>query len=262
MLLEARKHPLLERAYARYGRRLLRRAFARVWVGGAPWPEGAGPVIAFANHSAWWDPVLALFLSHDVFRCDGYGLMEGAQLLRYPFFRRIGCFGATGEHPAEDARGLALYAARLLRDAEDGGLPRTLWIFPQGALLPARVPLAFRSGLARFSRAVPGAVLLPVAVRYELRAAQRPECFVRVGQPVHPAAHPAAAADSPGRLTRRLEHRLREELDRLDADLTADHPAGYRVALAGPGSLSDFYDRTMGKLRREGDRGPGIGDRA
>ncbi len=57
MLLDARKHPLLERAYARYGRRLLRRAFARVWVGGAPWPEGGGPVIAYVNHSAWWDPV-------------------------------------------------------------------------------------------------------------------------------------------------------------------------------------------------------------
>lgn len=247
MLLDARKHPLLERAYARYGRRLLRRAFARVWVGGAPWPEGA-PVIAFANHSAWWDPVLALFLSHDVFRRDGYGLMEGAQLLRYPFFRRIGCFGATGEHPAEDARGLALYAARLLRGAEPSGPPRTLWIFPQGALLPARVPLAFRSGLARFSRAVPDAVLLPIALRYDVRSAQRPECFVRVGQPVHPA-HGGAGSESPGRLTRRLEQRLRDELDRLDADLTADHPAGYRVVLAGRGSLSDFYDRTMGRLR-------------
>jgi 1-acyl-sn-glycerol-3-phosphate acyltransferase len=256
MLLEARKHPLLERAYARYGRRLLGRAFARVWVGGAPWPEGAGPVIAFANHSAWWDPVLALFLSHDVFRRDGYGLMEGAQLLRYPFFRRIGCFGATGDHPAEDARGRALDAARLLRGAEPAGAARTLWIFPQGALLPARVPLAFRSGLARFSRAVPGAVLLPVAVRYELRAAQRPECFVRVGVPAHPPAG-GAAAESPGRLTRRLEHRLREELDRLDADLTAEHPAGYRVALAGAGSLSDFYDRTMGRLR--GARGAADG---
>ena len=246
MLLEARKHPLLERAYARYGRRLLRRAFARVWVGGAPWPEGGGPVIAFVNHSAWWDPVLALFLSHDVFRRDGYGLMEGAQLLRYPFFRRIGCFGATGDHPAEDARGLALHAARLLRGAEPDRPPRTLWIFPQGALLPARVPLAFRSGLARFSRAVPDAVLLPVAVRYEVRSAQRPECFVRLGPPVHPAP---GGAESPGRLTRRLEQRLREELDRLDADLTADHPAGYRVALAGRGSLSDFYDHTMGRLR-------------
>ena len=111
-------------------------------------------------------------------------------------------------------------------------------------LLPARVPLAFRSGLARFSRAVPGALLLPVAVRYEVRGEQRPECFVRVGAAAH-----ASSGEAPARLTRRLEQRLREELDRLDADLTAAHPAGYRVVLAGRESLSDFYDRTMGRLR-------------
>lgn len=247
MLLDARKHPLLERAYARYGRRLLRRAFARVWVGGAPWPAGDGPVIAFANHSAWWDPVLAFFLSHDVFRGDGYGLMEGAQLLKYPFFRRIGCFGATMEHPAEDARGLALHAARLLSNdpasGRGGGRPRSLWIFPQGVLLPARVPLAFRSGLARFSRAAPEALLVPVAVRYEVRNEQRPEVFVRVGAPL------ARPDEPPARLTRRLERRLQDELDRLDGDLTAAHPAGYRVVLAGRGSLSAFYDRTAGRLR-------------
>jgi hypothetical protein len=180
-----------------------------------------------------------------VFRGDGYGLMEGAQLIKYPFFRRIGCFGATMEHPAEDARGLALHAARLLGSAPagDGERQRTLWIFPQGVLLPARVPLAFRSGLSRFSRAAPGALLVPVAVRYEVRGEQRPECFVRVGAPL------ASPDEPPARLTRRLERRLQDELDRLDADLTAAHPAGYRVVLAGRGSLSAFYDRTAGRLR-------------
>src|SRR4028118_1587640 len=106
MLLEARKHPLLERASARYGRRPFRRALvprwgrrgrrargggaagrgrrpgAGVWGGGAPWPEGSGPVIAFVNHSAWWDPVLALFLSHDAVRRDGYSLLGGARTRR------------------------------------------------------------------------------------------------------------------------------------------------------------------------------------
>jgi chlorobactene lauroyltransferase len=247
MLIEARKVPLLDRAYGRYGRRLLRRAFARIWLGGDPWPLGDGPAIAYLNHSAWWDPILAHFLSHDVFRRDGYGLMEGAQLLKYPFFQRIGCFGASGPagEPgalgAEDARGLALYAARTLR----GGPRRTLWIFPQGVLLPPRVPLAFRSGVARLSRAVPEAPLLPLAVRYELRAEQRPEIFVRLGAPVLPAP-----GEVPARLTRRLEQRLREELDRLDADLTEREPTAYRVVLAGRPSLSDFYDRTAGRLRR------------
>lgn len=249
MLIEARKLLLLDRAYARYGRGMLRRAFARVWVGGPPLPSDDGPTITYLNHSAWWDPILCHYLSHDVFARDGYGLMEGAQLVKYPFFRRIGCFGAVGPDGepgalnAEDARGLALYAARTLR----GGPRRTLWIFPQGALLPPRVPLVFRSGVARLGRAVPEAPLIPLAVRYEVRAEQRPEVFVRVGEPLRIAAH---AGEPPARVTRRLETRLRETLEALDADLRDPEPRAYRVVLAGKDSISEFYDRTFGRLRR------------
>jgi 1-acyl-sn-glycerol-3-phosphate acyltransferase len=244
MLLEARKHPALEDLYARYGRRLLRRSFARVWLGGEPWPEGDGPTIALLNHSAWWDPIVALFLSHDLFRRDGYGIMQGSQLRRYPFFRRIGCFGVSGDG-FEEARALAFHAARLLRE----GSRRTLWLFPQGALMPARVPLAFRSGASRLARAVPEAALVPVAVRYEFRAEQRAELFVRVG-----AALAGATRESTLQLTRRLEQRLRQELARLDDDLARSasglSPAdvGYSVVLDGASSLSALYDRTIGRL--------------
>jgi 1-acyl-sn-glycerol-3-phosphate acyltransferase len=248
MLLEARKHPLLERVYARYGRQLLRRAFARVWVGGEPWPSDDGPSIAFLNHSAWWDPVLALFLSHDLFRRDGYGIMQGAQLASFPFFRRIGCFGASAES-FEDVRAVSVYAARLLSE----GVRRTLWIFPQGELMAARAPLTFRSGASRLARVVPEAPLVPVAVRYEFRNEQRPELFVRVGAAVRAATGAAAAAArdaSPLALTRALEQRLRLELAVLDDELL--HPApeevGYRVALEGRGSLSALYSRTLGRL--------------
>jgi 1-acyl-sn-glycerol-3-phosphate acyltransferase len=265
MLLEARKHPLLERAYARYGRRLLRRAFARVWVGGEPWPPGDGPTIAFLNHNSWWDPIVALFLSHDLFRRDGYGMMQGEQLASYPFFRRIGCFGVSAES-FEDVRAMSVYAARLLTE----GTRRTLWILPQGALVPARAPLSFRSGAARLARTVPDAPLVPVAVRYEFRNEQRPEVFVRVGPAVRAASGAAAAAArdaSPLALTRGLEQRLRLELSALDEDLL--HPAptevGYSVALQGRRSLSTLYDRTLGRLpgmgaqRQAGGGGPEVG---
>lgn len=242
MLLDARKTiPTVERAYAWYGRRLLRRAFARLWIGGTGTLGGEAPSIAFVNHSAWWDPVLAVHLSHDLFRRDGYGLMEGAQLQRYPFFRRVGCFGATTD-ALPDVRGVLAHATSLLR----GGPRRTLWIFPQGELVPARAPLVFRSGLARFARAVPEAALVPVAVRYEHRGEERPEVFVRVGEPAS-----AARGESIGALTHRLEHRLRAELALLDAELAAtrppEAPAGYTTALSGRRSVSALYERTFGR---------------
>ena len=247
MLIEARKQRALERLYAGYGRRLLRRAFARVWVGGSPWPAGEDPAIAYANHGAWWDPVLAVFLSHDVFRRDGYGVMDGTQLARYPFFRRVGCFGVTGEGLAiDDARAIADYATRLLRT----GTARALWLFPQGALLPGRTSLRFRSGLARISRAVPEAWCVPVAVRYEFREQARPECIVRVGAS---APHDAHANDSTASRTRRLERDLTDTLSALDADLRTGADLitlGYRPVLTGNTTVARAYDRTLGRLVR------------
>ncbi|GJG85874.1 glycerol acyltransferase [Gemmatimonadetes bacterium T265] len=249
MLIEARKQPVLERLYAAYGRRLLRGAFARVRVGGASWPAGDGPVIAYANHAAWWDPILAVFLSHDVFRRDGYGLMDGVQLARYPFFRRVGCFGVTGEGLAiDDARAIGDYATRLLR----GGRARALWLFPQGALLPSRAPLRFRSGLARISRAVPEAHLVPVAVRHEFRDVARPECVVRIGDPLVPDARTVRSSAS---YTRRLEGALGDTLAALDGDLAAGvDPAalGYNSVLTGGATVNRVYDQTVGRLIRRG----------
>lgn len=237
MLLPPRKHPLLQRVYAWYGRRLLRAAFARVRVAGAPWPAGR-PSIALVNHSAWWDPIVALFLSHDLFRRDGYGIMEGAQLERYPFFRRVGCFGTTGPS-LEDARALATLAADLLEAPA-----RTLWIFPQGALLPARTALRFRTGAARIALSAPAAVVVPVAVRYEPGREQRPELLVRVGAPIAPGGSGAAA------LTRAFEAAVARELARLDDDVARDDLAAYTVVLSNARSLSRLYDRTFGESAR------------
>jgi 1-acyl-sn-glycerol-3-phosphate acyltransferase len=230
MLLPPRKHATLERLYTWYGRRLLRSGFARVWVAGAA-PDATRPVIAAANHSAWWDPIVALFLSHDPFRRDAYGIMEGAQLRRYPFFRRIGCFGVTGRGPT-DARVLADFAAELLRQRGN----RMLWVFPQGALLPRAAPLRFFTGTARIARRCPDSVVIPIAIRYELGREQRPECFVRIGSPVE------IAKDAKG-ATRELEAAVGRELTTLDEDLQEERRAGYRVVLDGRSSLSTLYDR-------------------
>ena len=173
------------------------------------WPVHAGPSIAYINHSAWWDAVVPFVLSHDLFRRESYAIMEGAQLQKYPFFRHLGCFGAT-THSVADARDVLRYSVTLLRNGGD----RTLWLCPQGALLGSRVPLVFKSGLARIARAIPEVPVIPVALRFEFRKEERPECFIRIGAPV-PRAPTMQAAE----LTKCFERALQEELDVLDATL-------------------------------------------
>jgi 1-acyl-sn-glycerol-3-phosphate acyltransferase len=231
MLLRPRKQAMLERLYAWYGRRLLRSSFARLWIHGAM-PSVTQPLIAVANHSAWWDPIVALYLSHEPFRRDQYGIMEGKQLARYPFFRRLGAFGTTGTGPME-ARALADLASRILT----GGSNRLLWVFPQGALLPAAVPMRFRSGAARLARRCADAVVVPIAIRYPMTNDRRPECVVRIGDPTDLRGYSAKTA------TVALEAAVERELAAIDDDLLRDRRGGYRMAFEGGGSLAERYDR-------------------
>lgn len=200
----------------------MRRTFAHVHVSGpgaqglhlgTSWAASTAPVIAYINHSAWWDAVVPFVLARQLFRRESWAIMEGAQIGRYPIFRRIGCFGATSAS-LDDARRTVVHAVTRLR----GGPRRMLWLCPQGALLAPRAPLVFRSGLARIARLVPEAMLLPIGLRYEFRTTQRPECFMRIGAPI-----PRDGEISVRTLTQRLRDALAAELDLLDGSLL-EHP--------------------------------------
>ena len=203
---------MLEKIYAAYARRLIRKTFGRLRISGAL-PDHSGiPVIAYMNHSAWWDAVVPVHLSHDLFRREIHALMEAEQIRRYPFFRHLGCFGPA-ESSLDEARLVAAYAARVLRAGRNAPV---LWICPQGALLPSRIPLRFKSGLARIANAVPDAVIVPIAFRYEFLKNEKPDCWIKIGEPV------VRAEESVPQLTRRLETRLQRELDALDDEILLD----------------------------------------
>src|SRR6478672_13591839 len=137
MLIEARKNPALETIYSVYARRLIRKQFSSLQISGSRFPTKERMVIAYMNHSAWWDAVIPVHLSHDLFRREIHALMEGEQIRKYPFFRHLGCFGPTGNTLA-DARAVADHATRVMLDAKK---PAVFWIFPQGAIEPSRVAM-------------------------------------------------------------------------------------------------------------------------
>ena len=207
-LIEARKNAVLETVYAAYARRLIRKAFGRLRISGVHPTRTSTPVIAYMNHSAWWDAVIPVHLSHDLFRREIHALMEAEQIRRYPFFRHLGCFGPTGSSMGE-ARTVQAYATRVLR-TENSPI---LWICPQGTLLPSHVPLAFKSGLARIATAVPEALVVPIAFRYEFLRNEKPDCWIKIGEPV------VRAEESIPQLTRRLEIHLQREIDALDDEI-------------------------------------------
>lgn len=180
-MIEPAKSPWFNAWFARHARSRIRRTFGRVLVAGRADAlavvEGA-PVLLVANHSTWWDALVALYVSELLLSSDGYAMMDAANLRRVPFFRRVGAFGVDVEDPASGARAIR-HAARLL--AEKG---RTLWVFPEGRERSPFAELDLRPGAAQIARVAKRAVVLPVGLRYVFSGTEHPDLWISIGRPL------------------------------------------------------------------------------
>ena len=241
-MITAEKSPLQQRLLTAYFRRRLRKAFAAVHGKGLDHVRDADagvPLVLYGNHPAWWDAVLPIVLSNDVFKHDAYAMMEEKQLARYRFFRRLGCFSVVRENPREALRSLK-YAADLLRQRD-----RALWIFPQGVLtsVDAR-PLRFFGGTARLLRDLGDVTVIPVAFRYDFIDAELPEAFVAFGKPWRIHADERVDVDL---TTSLLEQLMEYEMDvQRDEVMERDFDA-YQPLLRGRRSVNDRWDALRGK---------------
>jgi 1-acyl-sn-glycerol-3-phosphate acyltransferase len=251
--LPAAKHPVGGALVGALIRNSVRRHFSRVRLRERTPLAGLDrrlPLLLVASHVSWWDGYLMYLLERRAGR-DGYFMMEERQLARYGFFRWIGCFSVDRDHPRR-AMATLHYAADLLTGAPN----RVVIIFPQGSIAPNdHRPLTLASGAARLCRLAGPTLVAPAALRYEHLADQHPDAFISVG-PVR-LVEPAEARD-PRALTAEFARLLTDEMDGLRAAVLAGQTDGFTQLMAGRASVSDVYDRTLGRwlaaLRRPGRR--------
>lgn len=225
-MLPARKSVWFERLFAVYNRNLIARRFEGLRVAGLEdlrERQPGVPLLLYANHSSWWDGLIAFQLSRAL--ClEQYAMMEERQLRAYQFHRRLGAFGVVREN-ARDAMMSIEYAGQLLT-----GTSRALWIFPQGETLPndAR-PLALYNGAARIIERAGIVEAAPVALRYEFLDAYRPEVFARIGMKERVTVKDKFDAK---RQTAIFTERLTNTLDGLKADILNRDFAAYEEIIA------------------------------
>jgi chlorobactene lauroyltransferase len=208
-MIPTRHRPLFAGVFALYTAWTARRHFAAVRVRGTL-AAGPSPLVVAAQHVGWWDPMILFLLSRSRFGGRHYVMMEEENLRRYPFFRWLGAFGVNRAKQA-DVLAATRYALARLREPE-----ARVWIFPQGELRPADArPIRCLRG-ADWLAAESGALLVPVAIRYEFLGEQRPEAFVSFGEAVAVA-----------RGTNPTEALLTAEADRLREDVFAGRLDGF-----------------------------------
>ena len=201
---------LLLRMFRRIVRGYFRRGFHGVRVRGAERLAGIhGPLIVYANHGSWWDPMVCFLLAERLFpRLQHFAPMDERALARYGVLRKLGIFGVE----TDSARG----AVRFLRTGAavlaGGGV---LWVTPQGKFVDARVrPLVFRPGLAglatRMAATRGECTVLPLAIEYCFWDERTPECLLEFGKPLV-----IGRGETPASLQGRLEAALETVMDGL-----------------------------------------------
>ena len=137
----------------------------------------SGPLIVYANHSSWWDPMVSVLLAETLLPGrKHYAPMDAAALKRYPILRKIGIF------PVEMAT--ARGAAQFLRTSRGDSCERRRAVdYAAGPICGcAGGPLAFKPGLGALAARVPGRALLPLAIEYTFWDERLPETLLRFGE--------------------------------------------------------------------------------
>jgi 1-acyl-sn-glycerol-3-phosphate acyltransferase len=240
-VIPARKSPWFRRWFAAHAAGRMRATFEAVRVAGAEHLRAAlaaGPAVLVSNHTAWWDPLVALVLTERLAPCDSFAMMDAVNLVRLPFLGRIGAFGVDRRDPADGPAVIAYAAALLDRPG------RAVWVFPQGRERPVTErPLAFRRGSAEIARSA-AAVTVPLALRYEFGGTERPQLLVDIGPPVAPEGDVET-------LRARQEAAVTEALERIDAALRGGSLERYDpVIRASAGALGRVAERALAWLTR------------
>lgn len=231
-----REVPPISTATLRFFRRLVRAYFRRhfraVMVQHAErLADASGPLIVYANHSSWWDPMVSILLADLLLPGrKHYAPMDAAALARYPILRKLGIF------PVEmaTARGAAQFLRTSTAILACGGV---VWITPQGRFADLREPrLAFKPGLGALAVRTPEATLLPLAIEYAFWDERLPETLLRFGEPVR-----VDSARSTEAATLRLEMALAAEMQILKSASMARDAGAFRVLLSGSRGAGGFY---------------------
>lgn len=178
-MLEANKSRWIENIFAVYNRNLLRRRFHSFQVSGLKilLENKNAPTIIYANHSSWWDGLIAFQISRRT-SSDSFIMMEEKQLADLFVFRKLGAFSVVRENPREARRSIE-YSVKLL----SGKPGRKLWIFPQGEILPNDTrPLKFYNGLVHIIKKIENCRIINIAIRYEFLSSFKPDIFVNINE--------------------------------------------------------------------------------
>lgn len=177
--------------------------------------DPTAPLIVYANHPGWWDPIVGMLLCRELFPERSYfAPIDAEALKKYRSFRKLGYFGID----LKSTRGAADFLRTGTRVL---GLSNTsLWITPEGRFTDPRDPQPeFMPGVAHLAMKHEKIACVPLAIEYAFVEEQQPFMLCRIGKPVQRELPSFEAEDrkDPGACAPRLHEHVRTPSDEKEA---------------------------------------------
>lgn len=191
-----------------YVRLLFRRRFKNILIDQQYQPTSKSRTIYFLNHTSWWDGLIPLLLNQKLFKQQARAMMEDKQMLKHRFFSKIGAFSVNLHNPRSAVKSLRYASTSMERPNS------CLFIYPEGKIMPFSIDKPeFKHGLGWLSKECPECDLVPVGIYIHSARHDKPELFIRIGEPSAPDLH----MDS-GDISHSLEQDLQSVLISLYED--------------------------------------------
>ena len=195
----------------------------------------SGPLLVYANHSSWWDPMVCFLLADKLMRGRRhYAPMDADALERYRILKQVGIFPVQVDSP----RGAVQFLRRGEAILSAGGV---LWVTPQGRFAdPRERPLRFKPGLAalaaRVARSQRRCAVLPLAIEFPFWDERLPEALLHFGKVVD-----VEPGESAGAVELRLIAALEGAMEELREFAMARDPRRFEVLRRGTLGIGGFY---------------------
>lgn len=234
-----------------YAKSYLRQHFHTLRLSrGQPPPTALScPLVFYANHPSWWDPLVAIALRDRFFpEHRAFAPIDAAALQKYKFFAKLGFFPVTRER-----RG----ALQFLKTAEAvlSHSSHILLVTPQGRFADTRErPVEFKPGLGHLAMRMPNVAFVPLALDYAFWNERKPEVLIRFGSPTRPATMGNSAEMDAGAWTKFFQGELERTQDALTADAVSRDSSRFDTFLqsqSGVGGVYDLWRRFRAFLKRE-----------
>jgi 1-acyl-sn-glycerol-3-phosphate acyltransferase len=198
-------------------------------------PRTSGPLIVYANHASWWDPLAFIVISrHFLPTATHYAPMDAAALEHYGMLRKLGLFAV--ESGTQRGAAQFLGAAREILSTPNS----VLWVTPEGRFTDMRTrPAVFRPGMAAMVARLGACTLVPLAFEYTFWDERLPEILISCGDAIEVSdGHLHSTAE----WSEKLALALAATQDELAALAKLRDPARFATVLSGRVGVSGVYE--------------------